>query len=141
MPRIVSQAFIAGIVSLFFVSNLLAQNITGTEAAPPATENAAEDSDPQIWVGISVADPSGEIEHYIGTISASNANDIEMDKYKRRFLKLSNLRVQGEAINEYNQRSLIHYNCADKNDWGVILINFKDIITIEYKKRDPIRTR
>ena len=137
MSRIVSQAFVIGIISLFSTSNLLAESIV--EEIEPSTETKeAEKNKTPTWVGITVLNKTGETEYFIGTIPAFILTEIELDKYARRFLRLTNLRIQGEEANEYNEKKLTHYNCSDKYDWGIILIQFKDILSVEFKKRDPL---
>ena len=125
MSTIVSQAFIIGITCLVATSYLSA-----------ADDNATEKS---VWVGITVCNPNEEESEYlIGTVDVAILNKIELDEYKKRFLRISSLRIQEEIEGAVEGDTLVHYDCADKYDWGVILIQYKDIVSIELKKGDPL---
>ena len=125
MSKIISQAFVVGIACLVAASYLWAANDTATEKS--------------VWVGITVCTPNeGENEYLIGTVDEAILDEIELDKYKRRFLRISNLRIQKELEGVVEGNALVHYDCADKYDLGVILIQYKDIASIEFKKHDPL---
>ncbi|MBN2296562.1 MAG: hypothetical protein JXM70_29305 [Pirellulales bacterium] len=153
MSKFVSRALIVGIACLFVAGYLWAKNDPVKEQNKPAVEKKdttakkkdtskekkqTEQAETEVWVGITVYNTEEETEYLIGTIDASIAEQIELDEYDRRFIRISNLRIQEELENSYDGKTLVHYDCADKYDWGVILIQYEDIASIEFKKGDPL---
>ena len=139
MSKLISQAFVIGIACLIAASYLWAENNTATEQNNTAVAKKDTSNEQNIWVGVTVhITNEDENEYLIGTIDATILDEIELDKYERRFLRISNLRVQEEIEEMDEGNTLVHYDCDDEYDLGVILIRYQDIVSIELKKCDPL---
>jgi len=92
-----------------------------------------------VWVGVSVKSQNqGGIDYLIGTVPEDILREIELDEYKRRFLRVSQLRMEENFEDELQGDFLVHHDCADRYDWGIILVQYEDILSIEFKKGDPL---
>jgi hypothetical protein len=92
-------------------------------------------TDEPVWVEVTADVPNGkESEYYIGTISPEKIVAIELDKYDRTFLRISNLRVQEQ--DESGRRT--HFDWADELDHGIILVRYDTIVSIQFMKGDPL---
>lgn len=91
-----------------------------------------------MWVGVLVDAPGQEEPDYlIGTVPKSIFYQVELDQYRRRFIRVSDLRLEQPADEE--GESVHHVDCRDEFDWGVILVRYEDIVSMELKKGDPLR--
>ena len=139
MSKIISQAFVIGIACLIAVTYLWAENNTATEQNNTAVAKNDTANEQNMWVGVTVhITNEDENEYLIGTIDKAILDEIELDKYKRRFLRISNLRIQEEIEETDEGDTLLHYVCADEYDLGIILFRYQDIVSIELKKCDPL---
>ncbi len=91
-----------------------------------------------VWVGVQVYYPyQQKPEYLIGTISKKTLDAIELNKFDKRFLRISNLRIEVEDA-EDEDGGATHYDCSDAFDWGIILVQYRNVLSIELKKRDPL---
>ena len=135
MSRIITHLLIVPLVFLA-ASDLRADDDTVVVESAPAQKPS--ETHP-VWVGVKLVVPNQEENEYlIGTIDKQTLNAIELDQYKRRFVRLSNLRIEVEVETDGEEPELIHHDCADDYDWGIVLVRYKDIVSIELKKRDPL---
>lgn len=117
---------------------LLVAGILGTRFGAPRNVSAQEQkAGDLVWIGVQVYVPNHEENDYlIGTVDKATIDAIESDKYQKRFLKLSNLRAE-ESMDEAGEK-VAHFACADAYDQGVILVQYKDVLSIEFKTGDPL---
>jgi len=136
MSRLLSQFSVVAAGCLLAAGNLWADD--GAAKAEPVTTQA-ETAPDLVWVGVRVFVANQEENDYlIGTLDKKTLDQIELDRYDRRFLRLSNLRIEEEVEDATGNETLVHYDCKDQLDWGIMLIQYKDILSIELKKCDPL---
>jgi len=129
MSKVLCCAFVIAVACF-----MAAGHLSADEEAKPADS---------VWVGVSVLLPGGEdTEYLIGTVEKTLLDEIELGTYKRKFLRISNLRIQGEqdaaSATADEEETRVFYDCADKYDWGIILVRYEDVLSIEFKKGDPL---
>ncbi|MBN1910014.1 MAG: hypothetical protein JW818_09765 [Pirellulales bacterium] len=125
MFRILLCAMVVVVAGLFFVGQI------------PAQEKANDHE--VVWIGVTLSSPDGEDNEYlIGTIDKKIFDEIELGQYDRKFLRLSNLRIEKDAPEGESSDHRVFLDCADVYDWGVILVRYDHIVSIELKKRDPL---
>ena len=135
MTRFCKRAFVVAIACLV-VAGVAGTYYDVTDAESASAQSQTLES--PVWVGIQVVTQNQEENDYlIGTIDRATLRAIELDEYDKRFLKMSNLRI--EEYTDEEGENVIHFDCADEYDEGIILVQYKDVATIEFKKGDPLR--
>lgn len=134
MSQVSKHLLVVAVVCLVVAGVLWARGQGG--ATPSAVAQQPSEERP-VWVGIRLFVPGQEKSDYlIGTIDSKILEAIETDRYDRRFLRISDLRIE-EALDEKGD-VLTHYDCADRYDWGVMLVQYEDVLSVDFKKGDPL---
>lgn len=134
MTRFHRHVLVVSVVCLIVAGVLRTCEDRGAAVSASAREYAAGNL---VWVGVQVLAPNEEENDYwVGTVAAATFQAIESSKYNGKFLTISNLRVQDELGAE--GEIVRYYDCADRYDQGVILVQYDNVLTIEVKKGDPL---
>ena len=111
-------------------ASLSAGAVWAQNAAPP------EPKEP-VWVGIAyVAAGEDDSEYLIGTIEKSAVAAIESGTFEGGFVRVSSLRI--EETDEHGT-TIRYWDASDSYDFGTILVEYERIITIQFKKGDPLQ--
>jgi hypothetical protein len=134
MSRISKRLLVVVVACLAGAGILWARGHGATTASAAAQQPLEERP---VWVGVRVFVPNEkEPDYLIGTMDRRVVEAIEADRFDRRFVRISDLRTE-ETLDE-SENVLTHYACEDRYDWGVTLIQYKDVLSLDFKKGDPL---
>ena len=135
MSRVCKFGILAAVLCFAAAVILWATSDAPTTASAFAQQSTA---DRPVWVGVHVEVPNQEEPDYlIGTIPQETFSAVELNSYSRKFLRISDLRIERAADEE--GENVYHLECEDEYDWGIILVRHEDIISMELKKGDPLQ--